>query len=296
MASLPSHPHQDYWISTLPELPEVETVVRTLSPHVLHGRILSMRLLRQSSLHPLSLPPESLANLEISGLWRRGKLVVFDLKDHAQGEAAPTTMVIHLRMTGALLPYPKNSAPAKHTRCIFDLLNANGNPLHLFFDDIRTFGKILIANSLILEKWPFWQNLGPEPLEIGHSAFRKRLAGNKILKSALLDQTVVAGIGNIYADEALFQAGLNPMRKSNSLNDRECQNLLAALKDVLTRSIEQCGSSIRDYKDANGKAGAFQNSFQVYGKGGEKCPRCRGMLQKTRVGGRGTVFCPHCQQ
>lgn len=287
--------HQDCWIFTLPELPEVETIVRTLKPHILHGSILSMRLLHRPSLHPLSLPPENVANLEINGLWRRGKLVVFDFKNHSREASAPTRMVIHLRMTGALLPYPKDFSATKHTRCIFELVDKSGNCINLFFDDIRTFGKILVTNSILLEKWPFWRNLGPEPLEMDHHILKERLGGKKKLKSALLDQSVIAGIGNIYADEALFQAGINPMRASSSLDDRECHNLLAALKDVLTRSIEQCGSSIRDYKDANGKAGAFQNSFKVYGKGGEKCARCQGILAKTRIGGRTTVFCPNCQ-
>lgn len=279
----------------MPELPEVETIVRTLAPHILHGRILSMRLLHGPSLHPLSLPPQSVANLEITRLWRRAKLVVFDFKNHSEEISVASRMIIHLRMTGALLPHSKDFNPTKHTRCIFELASKNDELINLFFDDIRTFGKILVTNSILLDKWPFWRALGPEPLEMDHHDLRKRLASKKKLKSALLDQSVIAGIGNIYADEALFIAGINPSRASNSLDEVECQNLLAALKDVLTRSIEQCGSSIRDYKDANGKAGAFQNSFNVYGKGGEKCARCQGILKKTRIGGRTTVFCPNCQ-
>ena len=112
----------------------------------------------------------------------------------------------------------------------------------------------------------------------------------------LLDQKVIAGIGNIYADESLFQAGLDPRRKASSLSPAQSRCLLAALKDVLRRSIAQCGSSIRDYRDANGDVGAFQNSFAVYGRGGAACVRCGRPLQKIRVAGRATVCCPHCQK
>ncbi len=125
---------------------------------------------------------------------------------------------------------------------------------------------------------------------------KSRLRGNRQLKAALLDQKTIAGIGNIYADEALFQSRLHPCRKAGSLDTGDCERLLAAIQDVLLRSIAQCGSSIRDYKDADGNAGAFQNSFKVYGKGGEACPACGAALQKSRVGGRATVFCGACQK
>lgn len=257
-------------------------------------RVKAARLLHGPSLHPLSMPPESLENMRIASVRRRGKLAVFDLRGETQ--AGPSAMVIHLRMTGALLPQPFNSSPNRHTRCIFSLESENAFPVDLFFDDIRTFGKILIASPAILEQWPFWRNLGPEPLTLDAATLQKRLAGRKKLKSALLDQAVIAGIGNIYADESLFQAALNPLRESGSLDFAESARLLAALQDVLSRSIEQCGSSIRDYKDANGNAGAFQNSFKVYGRGGKKCGRCHTVLQKIKVGGRATVFCPQCQK
>ena len=121
-------------------------------------------------------------------------------------------------------------------------------------------------------------------------------AKHTTVKRALLDQTLVSGIGNIYADESLFQAGLDPRRKASSLSPAQSRCLLAALKDVLRRSIAQCGSSIRDYRDANGDVGAFQNSFAVYGRGGAACVRCGRPLQKIRVAGRATVCCPHCQK
>lgn len=282
------------WIFTLPELPEVETIVRTLAPHVLDCRIEAVNLLHPKSAHPQSLPLENMVCSTICGARRRGKLILLDLASDKKTD--PETLVIHLRMTGSFLPKAHAAAPGKHTRCIFTLADKSGKLQDLFFDDIRTFGKILLANAEILENWPFWRELGPEPLEIDAAALKGRLKGKRHLKAALLDQKTIAGIGNIYADEALFQAGLHPCRNADSLDMTECERLHAAIRDVLLRSIAQCGSSIRDYKDADGNAGAFQNSFKVYGKGGEKCVICGSVLQKSKVGGRATVFCPHCQR
>lgn len=280
----------------MPELPEVETIVRTLTPHILNRRIKAVSLLHAPSLHPLSLPLESLTGAEISGIWRRAKLIMLDVKPSSQNGYFPTRVAIHLRMTGALLSSPFNSRPGKHTRCIFHLDCDKTGAQDLFFDDIRTFGKILAASEDILMRWPFWRKLGPEPLSLDEETLQRRLAGKKKLKSALLNQEVIAGIGNIYADEALFSAGISPLRESGALNGEECARLLAAIKDVLLRSISQCGSSIRDYRDADGNAGAFQNSFNVYGKGGGICCRCHGSLRKIKINGRSTVFCPQCQQ
>lgn len=280
----------------MPELPEVETIVRTLAPHVLNARIEAVNLLHPKSVHPLSLPLESLTGSAICGARRRGKLVLLDLEPAKPGPDSGDLLVIHLRMTGSLLPREHKAAPGKHTRCVFTLKDNPGNYQDLFFDDIRTFGKILLANKSILGAWPFWNELGPEPLEMSAADLKPRLRGNRQLKAALLDQKTIAGIGNIYADEALFQSRLHPCRKAGSLDTGDCERLLAAIQDVLLRSIAQCGSSIRDYKDADGNAGAFQNSFKVYGKGGEACPACGAALQKSRVGGRATVFCGACQK
>lgn len=189
----------------MPELPEVETIVRTLAPHVLNARIEAVNLLHPKSVHPLSLPLESLTGSAICGARRRGKLVLLDLEPAKPGSDFGDLLVIHLRMTGSLLPREHKAAPGKHTRCVFTLKDNPGNYQDLFFDDIRTFGKILLANKSILEAWPFWNELGPEPLEMSAADLKPRLRGNRQLKAALLDQKTIAGIGNIYADEALFQ-------------------------------------------------------------------------------------------
>lgn len=274
----------------------METVRRTLLPHIKDHAIIGATLLRPTALHPMSMPLNSLYGAVITGARRRGKLLLIDVAHPDANPGRPTLLVAHLRMTGALLSMPAGELAHKHTRCIFDLRDAANAPSRLFFDDIRAFGKLFIATPELLEKWDFWRELGPEPLEMDGKELLERLKGQRPLKTALLDQKVIAGIGNIYADESLFKAGLHPQRPANSLNIEEASKLMAAIQDVLRLSISQCGSSIRDYKDADGNAGAFQNSFSVYGKGGEKCAACGSTLEKIRIGGRATVFCPNCQK
>ena len=283
----------------MPELPEVETVVRTLAPHITGSRITGAEVFRASAAHPLSLPLDSLAGLGVTGVRRRGKLILLDVAP-ATGPGAsgvrPSVVAVHLRMTGRLLPRPAGTAPGPYTRWLLDLEKPDGTPQRLFFDDTRAFGTVFAATPQLLEQWEFWRDLGPEPLELTPAGFDRQLRGRRAIKAALLDQRVLAGIGNIYADEALHRAGIDPRRPVADLAPAERRGLLAALKDVLALAIEQCGSSIRDYRDADGNAGAFQNSFAVYGRAGEPCRACGRPLSGCRVAGRATVFCPRCQR
>ena len=286
----------------MPELPEVETVARTLRPHVQGCVITGASLLRQSSLHPLSLRPEDLQGCTITDVGRRGKLLLLELDatqaamPHVRGLIG-LRLAVHLRMTGRLMTYPENTPPGTHPRCVFDLTDAQGQKRRLFFDDVRAFGLLLAGTPQTMQQWSFWRELGPEPLELTDAAFSARLDGrNSAIKAVLLDQKVIAGVGNIYADECLFAADIDPRRKAASLTAAQRSRLLSCLKEVLLLSISQCGSSIRDYRDANGNVGAFQNSFAVYGRSGQACRACGRMLEKIRVAGRATVFCPHCQK
>ena len=290
----------------MPELPEVETVVRTLRPQVLHRCIRRVDLLRPSQVHPLSLPLTTLEGRQIVEVTRRGKLVLLHLAAPAScpqiaavAPDVPELLAVHLRMTGRLMTHPDGTPPHAHSRCLFYLDGADG-PSVLFFDDVRAFGLLFAATPALLQRWDFWRRMGPEPLEhpaatLGADLFSRLHTRRTALKALLLDQSVLAGIGNIYADESLFQAGLDPRRPGASLALPEWQQLCAALQAVLRLSIAQCGSSIRDYRDANGHVGAFQNSFAVYGRGGEPCTRCGRPLVRTRVAGRTTIFCPSCQ-
>ena len=238
----------------MPELPEVETVVRTLRPQVLECCIERVEVLRERSLHPLSLPVERLAGTRISAARRRGKLALLDLEPPAVAAAlpVPSILAVHLRMTGRFMVHPEGAAPLKHTRIIFHLQRPDGSRAQLFFDDVRSFGLVFAATPELLERWDFWRSLGPEPLHMGPGSLGPRLHGRRAIKAALLDQTVLAGIGNIYADESLFRAGIDPRRPAGELSEAEAERLRCALQEVLRESIAQCGSSIRDYRDANG--------------------------------------------
>lgn len=285
----------------MPELPEVETVARTLRPHVVGSAIVGASLLRETSLHPLSLRPEELRGCRIAGVERRGKLLLLDLDAAGAARAdlhgvEGLRLAVHLRMTGRLMTHPADSMPGPYTRCVFDLQGPQGAQ-RLFFDDVRAFGLLMAGTPDMLARWSFWRELGPEPLDLTEATFAACLSRkNAAVKAVLLDQKVLAGVGNIYADESLFAAGIDPRRKASTLSAAKRDRLLRCLKNVLRLSIEQCGSSIRDYRDADGNVGAFQNSFAVYGKGGEPCRVCGRPLEKIRVAGRGTVFCPHCQK
>jgi len=187
----------------MPELPEVETVARTLRPHVEGCVITGATLLRDSSLHPLSLRPEDLQGCVITGVSRRGKLLLLEL-DAAQAARAELRgatglrLALHLRMTGRLMTYAAHTAPGPHTRCVFDLTDAQGRERRLFFDDVRAFGLLLAGTPQTMQQWSFWRELGPDPLELTDAAFSARLDGkNSAIKAVVLDQKVIAGVGNI---------------------------------------------------------------------------------------------------
>ena len=274
----------------MPELPEVETVARTLEPLIQERVITGVTLCNPGSLEGPE-PLETVIGRRIAGTGRRGKLVL--IRFVPQDGSVVEGIAVHLRMTGRLFVYAAGEVPGPHTRAVFDLSDGN----RLFFDDTRKFGCVRVISPQSLNIWPFWNALGPEPLEIGPTAFAARFAGRRTaIKALLLDQTVIAGIGNIYADESLFRAGIAPQSPASGLSAGRLKKLHAALVEVLEESIAACGSSIRDYRTARGDAGAFQNAFRVYGRGSSPCVSCGRMLEKGRVAGRTTVWCPHCQR
>ena len=301
----------------MPELPEVETVARTLAPSVVGRRIAAVHVLWANSLQGapevLEDGPGNLVGCRITMVSRRAKVLLVHL-DTPGGDAAehtPHLLAFHLKMTGQVMVHPAHAPAHKHTRLIFDLVENDTPPDQfapnphlagrLFFDDTRKFGYCRILTPTTLNDWPFWQNLGPEPLEIDAAAFgrcfldgRGQLRSGKI-KALLLDQAVIAGIGNIYADEALFRAGISPAAPAVALAAPDFDRLHQAVQEVLLESIAACGSSIRDYRDADGNVGAFQNTFRVYGRKGQACVTCGGPLTQTRIAGRTTMFCAHCQ-
>ena len=293
----------------MPELPEVETIARTLAPQVEGRRIVACELLNPSTFEG-TIPLGKVVGGIIGRPGRRGKLLLLPLAFGSEplppvDEACPsgslarclacgderiTGLGFHLKMTGRLFAYPAGTPPEKHTRLLFDLDDGS----RLFFDDARKFGYVRVLSPSSVACWPFWNGLGPEPLEMDADAFAARFAGRRgKIKALLLDQSVLAGCGNIYADESLFRAGIRPDAQLVSAD--RLKRLHAALREVLLESIDACGSSIRDYRTARGDAGAFQNAFRVYGRSGEACLECGTPLESCRIAGRATVFCPNCQ-
>lgn len=280
----------------MPELPEVETIARTLRPQVKERVIDAVHVLLPKTLVSEGGLPTGVFPARICAVRRRAKVLLMDIAAH--DAASPThILAFHLKMTGRLFVLGAGTEPHKHTRMAFDLAAGETVPAQrLFFDDARTFGYCRLMRTGDLDSWPFWAKLGPEPLELKSKDFSRALGARKrAIKALLLDQTVIAGIGNIYADEACFRSGIHPATPGAALSETQRAALCASVKDVLNESIAECGSSIRDYRDANGDAGAFQNLFRVYGRGGQACVNCGEALEKTLVATRTTVFCPHCQ-
>lgn len=280
----------------MPELPEVETIARTLDPLVRGRHIVGVQALLPRCVDKGSLPLELLVGRRIARVGRRGKLALLHLAPRHGGSDEASFLAVHLKMTGRLFVYGADAEPGPHTRAVWDL-EGGGDPARLFFDDARTFGYVRLVSPETLPGWAFWNALGPEPLECEPEilACRVKEARGKI-KALLLDQTVLAGVGNIYADEALFRAGIDPRRPARTLGASLLTELFRRVREVLLESIEQCGSSIRDYRTARGDAGAFQNAFRVYGRSGQACVTCGAPLETARTAGRTTVFCPRCQR
>lgn len=269
----------------MPELPEVETTVRALREPLLGETITGVR--NYWPRHVATPSPEALreriAGQRIEAIDRRGKYLIFTLTG---GE----TLIIHLRMTGHLSVVAADEPMAPHTHTIFTL--ASGRELR--FRNPRKFGRVY----LVRDPEEVLGKLGPEPLDPAFTVERmeERLARRtKQLKGLLLDQTFIAGVGNIYADEALFYAGLHPLRRADSLRDEEIEGLHAALQEVLRTGIEREGASIDRYVKPDGSRGTMQDVVAVYQRTGEACYRCHTAIERIVVTGRSTHFCPTCQ-
>jgi formamidopyrimidine-DNA glycosylase len=271
----------------MPELPEVETVAADLRPLLVGrrfdaGRILWPRTLAEPD--PVALT-ERLHGRQVIDVSRRGKYLLIALDSGA-------TLIFHLRMTGRLAVV-SDGDPAltdSHLRARFDLDDNE----HLVFVDARKFGRIWLVDDI--ER--IVGRLGPEPLDwtFTPETLSERLRSRRpAIKALLLDQTVVAGIGNIYADEALYRAGIHPLRSAASLSAAEAVRLHGALRQVLREAIGNRGTLLRDYRPPYGPEATHQEHLQVYQRTGRPCPRCGAAIQRIRVGQRSTHFCPQCQ-
>ena len=267
----------------MPELPEVETIRSQLEPRLVGRKLELVSILDPRLTRPLD-PREVAAELEggrVAAVERRGKYLVLRLNTGA-------ALLVHLRMTGSF-----GFEATSHERAVLELEGGD----RLVYRDVRRFGTWLVVDGVELEPYLGAKN-GPEPLSarftsawLAEQLSRRRAA----LKTVLLDQRVVSGLGNIYADEALWRARLSPLRPANEIEPEEVPRLQRAIRVALRKGIERQGASLRDYAKPDGAAGEMQEEFRVYGREGEPCPRCGTPIAKARVGGRGTWFCPRCQ-
>lgn len=276
----------------MPELPEVEHLRRTLAPHVL-GRRVERALLRRPSVLEAAegLDLSCLESRRIVGLLRHGKQLLLTTDGPA--------LTVHLGMTGTLLVTGPETPARPHLHAMFvlgEMRRPRRAACELRFHDPRRFGWLTLHASEALARTACWTALGPDALTIEEWIFIQRVgASRSAVKAILLDQRIVAGMGNIYVDEALHRAGIHPRQPGGSLQGAELQRLHASCRTMLEAAIAAGGSTIRDYVDACGLTGAFAAQHAVYGRSGEPCRMCGVRLRGSTVAGRSTVWCPRCQ-
>ncbi len=286
----------------MPELPEVETVVRDLRPHLTGRRLACVR----TSVKELRRPwkPEwgpAVCGRTVEALRRRGKWIVVDLSGGPR-------LVFHLGMTGQLTVADASAPLGDHSHLVFDLEEGRGGKprrspaRQLRFRDPRRFGSATLFGSEMALLTSFTKSgLGPEPFDLAEPAWarywqRRLRQSRRCLKAILLDQRVVVGVGNIYADEALFEAKLYPGLPGTALKPAAATRLRKGVVTVLNRAIDKRGSSIRDYVGGEGRRGGYQEEFRAYGRTGAPCVRCHTPIECVRLAGRSTHFCPRCQR
>jgi formamidopyrimidine-DNA glycosylase len=266
----------------MPELPEVETIKRELEKAVLGKKITDViinnpRVIREPGRDVFV---KEIKNCVIKNILRRGKLLILEL-------SCGKSLAVHLKMTGQLV-YPGD---ASQSRVSFRL--SNGKLLD--FNDRRLFGELRLIDDW--KSLKFIQGLGPEPFDIDSDRFKVMLGGKKTkIKPLLMDQGFLSGIGNLYAAEALFRAGINPARPAHSLTGKEKELLFKEILDTLKEAIQHKGSSIDQYVQLSRTAGDYVKYHKVYGREGKPCPVCKTAIKRTALGGRGTYFCPQCQK
>ena len=280
----------------MPELPEVETIARGLSKVLVGRRIKQVRtvfpgIVKQNC----SLFKREISQRTIRAVRRRGKYLLIDL-------SGGKTILIHLGMTGSFLFASRNpkgskgskgSRVDKHDHVIFTLCDSDAI---LRYNDQRKFGKLKVFDTRDEAKLPELKKLGPEPLDISSSEFVELFRGRRgRIKSALLNQQIVSGLGNIYADESLHEARIHPARKTNLISEKKLKNLHQAVRKILLKAIKAGGSSIDNYVQVDGKLGNFQLQHKAYGREGEPCRRCGARIKRIKLNQRSSYFCPRCQ-
>ncbi|MGY5451317.1 bifunctional DNA-formamidopyrimidine glycosylase/DNA-(apurinic or apyrimidinic site) lyase [Agarivorans sp. MS3-6] len=270
----------------MPELPEVETSRRGISPY-LQDQTIAAVIVRQPKLRwPVPELIQCCVGLPILGISRRAKYLLI--------ETQAGHIIIHLGMSGSLRIVDKAVAAEKHDHV--DIVLASGKALRL--NDPRRFGCVLFS-QLPIEQHNLLAKLGPEPLLEDFSSdylIAQAAKRSVAIKQFVMDNKVVVGVGNIYANEALFRTGIHPKRAANKVSKHRLEALTSNIKQVLAEAIEQGGTSLKDFTNADGKPGYFKQTLAVYGREGEACDNCGELIKALRIGQRNTFFCPHCQR
>lgn len=275
----------------MPELPEVETIKTSLiNANIINGKITEIFRSQYKLRTASTLDLKELTNLTIKKISRRARYLMIELDNQ-------TSLIIHLGMSGRLL-LKTTSPTTKHDHFALKI-NYQNDEKWLIFNDPRRFGLIDLIDNQNIKQHQLLAKLGPEPLSIdfNHQYLANKLANKNInIKTSLMDNQIVVGVGNIYANESLFLSKILPLRSSKSINDAEIKNLVKSIKFILNQAIANKGSSINDYVDADGNIGNFQNNFKVYGRMNQNCIKCSNKIEKVMQNGRSSFFCQKCQK
>lgn len=272
----------------MPELPEVETVVRALRKQLVGRSLTQPQIWKPEIIEgDLHMFMSTTSGAGVLAVRRRGKWILIDL-------AVGQTILAHLRMTGRFAIVQNGTPREKHDHVEWTL---DFGPERLRFNDLRRFGRFRLIPTCDVERYLTDLGWGPEPLDIKPVEFHRRLSrGTRPVKAALLDQNVVAGLGNIYADEILFAAGVDPRTQAGTIGLERASRIHASMRTILAKAIRACGTSLRNYVSIDGTLGEYKEQLRVFRKNGTPCPKCSRTIRRIKLAGRSTHFCTRCQR